>query len=200
MRYSDTSWRAAWKVKTLKQSGFSLLELVLVIIFISILLAIAVDRLLKLQVDAERTSMEQTLGTLRSAMGIQVASHIVRGEERGLPAQQGANPMDWLSEKPKNYLGVLDDPLLEDVPVGNWYFDKDSKLLIYIVKNSGYFNSTLQGPARARFRVQLDFEDANRNGRFDPHEDQLSGLKLSSTEAYSWLNEPVAIKDFAVRP
>ena len=187
-------------VRTSADKGFSLLELVLVIVFISVLFAIAVDRLLNLRVEAERASMEQTLGALRSAMSIQIASHIARGNERDLRLQLGANPMDWLSETPKNYLGVLDDPVVEDVRAGNWYYDTDSNFLIYKVLNAGYFNSTLDGPARARFRVQLDFEDLNRDQRFNPGQEQLSGLKLSSVEAYGWLNEPVAIKDFAVRP
>ncbi|MDH5486446.1 MAG: prepilin-type N-terminal cleavage/methylation domain-containing protein, partial [Gammaproteobacteria bacterium] len=42
--------------------GFSLLELVIVIVIISVLMVLAMSRLLALQVDAERVTMEMVAG------------------------------------------------------------------------------------------------------------------------------------------
>lgn len=167
-------------------AGFSLLELVIVIVIISVLLVLAISRLLALQVDAERVTMESVAGTLRSAVGMKVAESIVKSKVADLPSYEGSNPMDLLAEVPRNYLGELDgvDPAsLED---GNWYFDKRAKTLVYLVRNKGFFTGGLSNPPRARFAVKLVYSDKNGNGRFNQGIDEIQGLRLSPVEPYSW--------------
>ncbi|HYR34326.1 MAG TPA: type II secretion system protein, partial [Burkholderiales bacterium] len=53
--------------------GFSLLELVIVIVLISVLLAVAIDRLLAMKAMAERGALEQVVGTIRSGITIRLA-------------------------------------------------------------------------------------------------------------------------------
>ncbi len=135
--------------------GFSLLELVIVIVIISVLLVLAISRLLALMVDAERVTMESVAGTLRSAIGMKVAEGIVKSKVPELRAFEGGNPMALLAETPRNYLGELDgtDPArLED---GNWYFDKRDKTLVYLVRNKGFFVGGQPSPPRARFALRL---------------------------------------------
>ncbi len=166
--------------------GFSLLELVIVIVIISVLLVLAISRLLALMVDAERVAMEMVAGTLRSAIGMKVAESIVKSKVSELPAFEGSNPMTLLAETPHNYLGELDgaDPAkLED---GNWYFDKRDKTLVYLVRNKGFFAGGLPNPPRARFAVRLVYSDRNGNGAFDQGKDAMEGLRLSPVEKYSW--------------
>ncbi|MHB8743353.1 MAG: prepilin-type N-terminal cleavage/methylation domain-containing protein [Sulfuricaulis sp.] len=166
--------------------GFTLLELVIVIVIISILLVLAISRFLALQVDAERVSMETMVGTLNSAIGMKVAESIVKSKVADLPSFAGSNPMDLLAQLPPNYLGELDgvDPAtLED---GNWYFDKRAKLLVYLVRNKGFFKGGVPNPPRARFALRLVYSDINRNGVFDRGVDEIEGLSLSPVEPYSW--------------
>jgi general secretion pathway protein G len=166
--------------------GFSLLELVIVIVIISVLLVVAISRLLAVMVDAERVTMETVAGTLRSAVGIKVAESIVRARVADLPALEGSNPMALLAETPHNYLGELDgaDPAqLED---GNWYYDKREKALVYLVRHKGYFSGGQPNPPRARFAVRLVYSDSNGNGVFSPGVDEIQGLRLSAMEPYSW--------------
>ena len=165
--------------------GFSLLELVVVIVIISLLLVMAISRLIALQIDAERVTMETVAGTLRSSLGMKVAESIVKGKVSELPGYEGFNPMTLLAETPRNYLGELDgvDPAkLED---GNWYYDKRSKTLVYLVRNKGFFTGGLANPPRARFRVSLVYSDKNGNGAFDARE-AIEGLRLSVVEPYVW--------------
>ncbi len=166
--------------------GFSLLELVIVIVIISVLLVLAISRLLALQVDAERVTMETVAGTLRSAIGIKVAESIVNMKVADLQALEGSNPMALLAETPHNYLGERDgvDPAtLED---GNWYFDNRAKALIYLVRSKGFFSGGLPNPPRARFALRLVYSDKNWNGVFNPGVDAIEGLRLSAVEPYSW--------------
>ncbi len=166
--------------------GFSLLELIVVIVIISILLVLAISRLLNLQVDAERVAMETVAGTLRSAIGIKVAEHIVRQDIAGLRTLQGSNPMDRLAGVPKNYLGELDGVDAATLEDGNWYFDKRSRTLVYIVRNKGFFSGGLPDPPRARFAVRLVYTDRNGNGVFDRGVDAIEGLRLAVVEPYAW--------------
>ena len=183
-------------IKPAKQHGFSLLELVLVIAIISLLFTVAVDKLLILKVEAERTAMEQILGSLRSAMGIQVAAHISRNTIEELVESANSNPMDWLSEKPENYIGTLDEPDPADVEIRTWYFDSYNKHLVYRVSSGDYFQNALKGVKRARFRVDLDYTDVNEDGKFNQDIDKIHGLTLKSIEPYQWLAEPIEINDY----
>lgn len=167
--------------------GFSLLELVVVIVIVSILLTVAISRLLALQVDAERVAMETVAGTLRSAVGIKVAEHIVRQDIAGLKDLEGSNPMDRLAELPGNYLGELDGPDPSRLEDGNWYFDTRSRVLVYLVRNKGFFTSELGG-SRAGFAIRLVYADTNRNGVFDPGVDSIEGLRLVAVAPYAWSN------------
>lgn len=170
------------------EHGFSLLELIVVIVVISILLTVAISRLLALQVDAERVAMETIAGTLRSAIGIKVAEHIVRQNIAGLKGLEGSNPMDRLAEIPRNYLGELDGPDPSRLESGNWYFDTRSRVLVYLVRNKGFFTGGLGDPPRAGFAIRLVYADTNRNGVFDPGIDSIEGLRLAAVASYAWSN------------
>jgi prepilin-type N-terminal cleavage/methylation domain-containing protein len=167
-------------------SGFTLLELMVVAVIVSILFVLAISKLLILQVDAERVGMESIAGILRSAIGIKVAESVARQNLRALASLEGSNPMDRLAEVPANYLGELDDPDVKTLEEGNWYFDKHSRTLVYLVRNGGFFEGGLSDPPRARFAVQLVYTDRNGNGRYDADIDTVEGLRLAKLEPYRW--------------
>lgn len=169
-----------------RDGGFSLLELVVVIVIISVLLVVAMSRLLALQVDAERVSMEMMAGTLRSAIGMKVAESIVKSKVAELSSFEDGNPMTLLAETPRNYLGELERMEPAKLEDGSWYFDKHDKVLVYLVRNKGFFTGGLPSPARARFKMKVVYSDRNRDGKFDPREDAIEGLSLRPVESYSW--------------
>jgi general secretion pathway protein G len=169
-----------------KAAGFSLLELIIVIVIVSILLVIAISRLLALQVDAERVAMETVGGVLRSAIGIKVAESIVKQDVRSLESLEGSNPMDRLAETPANYLGVLDEPDPKTLQDGNWYYDRRDRVLVYLVRNKGFFDGGVSDPPRARFAIRLVYTDRNANGRYDPGTEFIEGVRLAVLEPYRW--------------
>ncbi len=179
-----------------KQYGFSYLELILVISVISLLFILAIDRLLILRVDAERTTMLQVLGSLRSGMSIDIATKIAENNIQGIAESRGKNPMIWLSERPENYIGVKNEADPADIEPGNWYFDQYYGYLIYRVSNAEYFKNSKNGPAIARFRVELDYTDIDDDGEYNANIDEIHGLRLAAVEPYKWLNEPVTVEDY----
>lgn len=165
------------------ERGFTLFELIVVIAIISVLAVVALDRYWQLLVDVERTSMQHDLGVMRSAMGMQVAEHYLTGNMDGLQLLVNSNPMDFLAEKPKNYLGVLSHREAGAIVDGNWYFDSDLKALIYLVINDQYFVSELK-PARARFKIYPVYSEKKQGSVSKAYQ---SGLSLRPMEPYRWL-------------
>lgn len=169
-----------------RERGFSLLELVLVIVIVSLLAMAAVERLLRVRFEAERATVQSVLGAMRSALYIEFAAAAARGQLPRMELMQGRNPMLHLAEKPENYAGEFfgADPGAFDP--GTWYFDTQARALVYIVRFPERFETALAGPKRLRVAIEPDYEDLDRNGRFDPGRDPLRGLKLVPLEPYSW--------------
>lgn len=173
---------------THRTAGYSYLELVVALTIIAALVAIAIDRLLPLQADAERTALENTVGALRSALGIKVAGYLSHGDTAALHAIEGSNPMDFLSEQPKNYRGARSGVGAADIDAGQWYFNVDSQTLMYRVLHEQEFSGARVPYAHAKFKVELVFDDKNANQEFDPGADVISGVRLVAVTPYQWLN------------
>lgn len=176
-----------------RHGGFTLFELLVVISIISTLFVFAAGRLMKLAVQAERAQVQQIVGTLKSALAMEIAAHVARDTIPELKKWIGANPMDLLADPPKTYLGVLDRPDPARIEGGHWYFDRRQEVLVYRVFNEREFVTSLPGPKRIRWRLEPVYEDRNGNGRFDPYQDALLGLRLAAQEKFKWQAEPVDI-------
>lgn len=177
------------------QRGFSLLELTIVVGIIAALFAVALDRLLALRAEAERVSVLQMEGVLESALGIQLASYIARGDFAGVAKLQGTNPMDLLMQPPANYLGALQHPDPARIDGGLWYFDTATHTLVYRVHSADYFHDDLGPPARAEYQIQILFKDAHGDGRYQPGSDALYGIRLVNLAPYQW-HTPLPQKDW----
>ena len=169
-----------------RPQGFSLLELLIVVVVVGLLLTIAVERLLKLRFEAERTMVQSVISALRSGLYIEFASAAAGGRMGRLDTAGGSNPMALLAEKPETYAGEFfgADPALFEP--GVWYFDTRDRTLVYMVRFPERFVTPLAGPPRARLRVEPDYDDVDRNGRFDPGKDPVRGLKLVAAEPFYW--------------
>ena len=186
--------------QTGRHRGFTLLELIVVIAIISVLFVFAADRLMKLAVQAERAQVQQTIGIIKSALAMRIATHVARGTVPELLALADSNPMDLLADTPDTYLGELDHPDPATIEGGHWYFDRRTHLLVYRVLNEKEFETSLPGPKRIRWRLEAVFEDRNGNNRFDPDKDTLVGLKLAAQEKFKWQVEPVDIPAWTTKP
>ena len=168
------------------ERGFSLVELLVVIVVIGLLLTVAIERLLKVRVEAERPMVQSGVTALRSALYLEFTAAVTGGRMARLDTAAGSNPMALLVERPDTYAGEFfgADPALFEP--GTWYFDSRDRALVYTVRFPERFVSPLGGPARARFKVEPDYDDLDRNGRFDPGRDPVRGLKLAPMEPFYW--------------
>jgi prepilin-type N-terminal cleavage/methylation domain-containing protein len=169
-----------------RAQGFTLFELVVVIIIISTLAAVLMDRVLFYQEAAERAAMEQMAGTLRSALHLQIADRLLKGKTRELPLLAEDNPMDWLAEQPANFAGVRFNPKPGEVAKGDWYFDLKDKQLVYIVARGSHFTPNPAGRKEVRYKVRLVY---SRDAQVNPSgvdEKEINGVILALAEPYQW--------------
>jgi len=171
------------------ERAFSLLELLIVIVIISVLLVISVERLLKLRYEAERVTVQSVVAAMRSGLYIEFAGAAAGGQGARIDAARGSNPMLRLAERPESYAGEFfgADPKLFEP--GTWYFDTRDRALVYVVRFPEEFVTPLEDPPRARFAVEPDYDDLDRNGRFDAGRDPVRGLKLVALEPYYWKSQ-----------
>lgn len=181
-----------------RQSGFSLLELVIVVILVALLFLFAFDRLMPLRGQAEGVQVASVVGTLRSALGLEVARRIVDEGPKAIVGLQGANPMDLLQEKPNRYVGEHAGAFSQDIEGGNWYFDPDSGVLRYRVRFPQYLENAPAPPVELSWQVRLQYADAQGNGRYDPAVDRLQGVSLVPLDAHRWPKIPRGLGDQVV--
>ncbi len=167
------------KANLQNESGFTLLEMVIVIILIAILASIALERFWSLRVAAERVAIQQVVGNIRSALGMEVARYALDNRLTELNQLDGSNPMLLLAQQPTGYLGeIVFDPA--KIAAGSWYFDTAAKTLNYHVN----FKENIDDPVdkafpRIHWRISLVYQDRNHNQHYDPRFDAINGLDLN---------------------
>jgi prepilin-type N-terminal cleavage/methylation domain-containing protein len=165
--------------------GFSLVELLVVVIAVGILAGALLERVLPLIGRAQRAAFVQLRVDLQTALLLEAAERITRGEAATLPSLADANPMTLLLSPPANYLGSFARPP-ENVPAATWYFDEHSHRLVYRVGRYARFDPLGGPPRRIELATEFVFEDRDGSGSFEPVRDDFEGLRLTPVHAFAW--------------
>lgn len=168
--------------------GFSLFELTVVITIIAILLAVALDRLLPYIDEAERIGVLTTESQIRSSLVMVAAKRIARGEAASIVALSGSNPMSLMLEAPANYTGESERGMSPPVPLRSWYFDVNSRHLVYRPGRPLAWLNRDEPVESPEFEVEVAFNDRDSNGVFEPIRDELHGVRLVRVAGYDWLS------------
>jgi prepilin-type N-terminal cleavage/methylation domain-containing protein len=171
-----------------RMRGFSLLELVVVIVAIAILAGLLLDRVLPLIGQAERVAFLQTRQQLQSALVLEAAERVARGESRTIASLAGANPMDLLLEPPGNYVGERGSASAGELPRRSWFFDPQHHWLVYLPGREARFDPQDGPPDRIELAVRFVYRDRNGDGAYDASIDHFDGLRLESVHDFSWPN------------
>jgi len=141
----------------LKDAGYSLFELVVVVTLIAILAAVLLNYVLEYSERAEKAAMEQVASAIRAGLQFRVAGLIVRNADAEIPKLADQNPMDWLSEKPHIYAGEFNGvPPLDLVLPRSWYYDSRDKRLVYRVQRARHLDSPGNPENDVRFKVWVE--------------------------------------------
>lgn len=173
-------------VLRLRADGFTLFELIVVIILVSLLSGMLFRRFLDYQEVAEKAAMEQTAGAIRSALAIQMAGLIAQGKVEELPKLATLNPVTLLAEVQKNYAGEFYEPGADDIPPGSWYYDLKRKQLVYRVQRGEHFVPDEQGNKSVRYRVSLVYNQPLDRTAPATEVRNIGGVVLQEVEPYVW--------------
>ena len=138
-----------------RSSGFTLIELMVVICVVALLFGVALDRLFRYQELAERAALQQNLAAINVALTSKFAALIVAGRAQLIEAEVGANPVTLLVRPPENYLGELYSPQPEQLVPRSWYYDPAARDLVYVPSRTRYLSTDGQVPDRLRFGIVL---------------------------------------------
>ncbi len=162
--------------------GFSLVELVVVIVVVAIISAILLDRVKFYQEQAEKTTMEATAAAIQAALHLRMAGYLASGQDRAMQRLAGENPMDWLARKPDNYAGAFDPLAARELPDGAWYYDLSDRTLVYRVRYGRAFEAGPDGRKEVRYRASVEY------GRLE-QASNLMGIKraeFAPVHPYAW--------------
>jgi general secretion pathway protein G len=168
------------------ETGFTLIELVVVIVIVALLAGTLLNRIWFYQEQAEKTAMVEVANAIQTALVLQVGRLMARGTEAEISALTADNPMNWLAKQPANYSGEFYDPTPRSVAPGNWMFDLKMRELVYVVDRAEYFVAGKNGQKWIRYRVNLLHEPAP--GATGKDSKGLAGALFEPVEPYRWLD------------
>lgn len=162
------------------QRGFTLFELIVVIVIISLLATAAVRRLTVYQEMAEKATMDATLSIIKTALQIRLANLIIDNRQKEALELEETNPMLWLAEKPSNYLGLYRVPTER----GSWYYDEGRLELVYVPRSAEYLEvETTNGDQEIRFRTRLIIDQFKTAG---VRVNGVTGVAIIPVRPYRW--------------
>lgn len=134
------------------QCGASFVEFAVCMALMGIFVGVLLERALYYQEYAEKTAMESTAENIRTGLRYKVADLILANRVSEIQTLADENPMNWLAERPGNYLGELDSAPADE-PKGQWYFDKRNRELVYTVNNRRHFSPSTYRDFSVRYRA-----------------------------------------------
>ena len=99
------------------KNGFTLIELVIIMVILGVLAAVAVPRLGSTIDSSEAAAEEAVIGNLRSALEVYAMDQVVNNSNKSYPS----NPFDELDKTPEGYTGIG----IPDFD-GEWVFTSDN--------------------------------------------------------------------------
>jgi hypothetical protein len=139
--------------------GFTKFEFVVSAFVFCILVGVLLNRIGLVQDETERAQVARVLGTMRAALQFKTVELIVNSKQAEAAKFVDQNPMDWLMDRPENYLGEYYSPTAGTLPKGNWYFDRSNKTLVYLLNNG----KTFEGEQLNLLKFKVKFSDTPGN-------------------------------------
>lgn len=146
-----------------RQIGASLFELVVALMLVCAFYYALADRLLYYRAQHEKAEVGWVLAAMKATLRGKEAVFYLTGEPEKALALVGANPMAMLGQVPRNYIGELDAPDPRKLPHGTWYFDREKRVLVYLLNYEKYFAE--EHPKMLKFKVEFSRKPTFKNGQ-----------------------------------
>jgi general secretion pathway protein G len=163
-----------------RERGFTLFELAVAVVIISILAWVLLTRLAYYQEMAEKAAMESTVRAIKTGLQIRLAELIIGNRQGQAATLEVEDPMQWLEPRPANYAGAYREP----PTLGKWYFDATARQLVYAVNTGNRLDlATAADAKQLRFRARLLKDRLNVGGA---EVESVTGITLMAVTPYRW--------------
>lgn len=152
------------------RGGFTLIELVIIIIVLGILSAVAIPKLFNVTQAAEQASVDNMIGSLDGALSLYVAKQYIDGQTIAVH-----NPFDDLSNIPLNYVGPNDPVTAANTPDGKWTYRASGNWIMYNPKATITGGWTTGGERFIIYKVEQVLDGTD-----------IVGLRLNTTGSYTY--------------
>lgn len=142
-----------------RQRGSGYFEFAVVVTIFAILTGILLRKMQFYQQEAELLAVEQVVTSLRAGLANRATSLYLKGSAAEFADLGRQNPMDWLERRPPNYAGEFNAPKPGAVPKGQWYFDRSTTTLSYLLNEREFFGES-EGK-RLNFKVKFAQQPSN---------------------------------------
>ncbi|RKX28258.1 MAG: hypothetical protein DRP47_04740 [Candidatus Zixiibacteriota bacterium] len=156
--------------KITNSRGFTLVEIIIVIVVIGILAVTAIPKFLELRSQAEQAAVSTMVSSLESAMSIYCSRQYVNGGSMAIH-----NVFNDLSNIPENYNGENDPVNATNTPPGTWSYRASGNWIMYNPRQpiTGGWNNG--GTRFIIYQIQTVTEGSD-----------TVGLRLTTTPTYDY--------------
>jgi prepilin-type N-terminal cleavage/methylation domain-containing protein len=153
-----------------RDDGFTLIELVVIIVVLGILASVAIPKLFSVTKEAEIAAVNNMVSSLEGALSVYVSKQYVNGQSIVIH-----NPFDDLSNAPSNYAGVNDPVGPTNTPNGKWSYRPTGNWIVYNPNSAVVGGWTSGGERFIAYQVQVVTDGTD-----------TVGLRLNTTPAFAY--------------
>jgi hypothetical protein len=163
--------------------GYGVLEFLVVVVLIGGLMLAFLDRIDFYRESVEKTAMEQLAREMGWALRIRAAELMLANRNDEIGKLQGANPVEALDMNIVNYAGAgrsAEEPV---VPPGRWFFNRDSREMVYFPALTSNFVKPASGRARVAWRVAIVNQASQQGSKPRPQ-----WVRFELVQPYQWID------------
>ena len=165
-----------------QQRGASMLEFAIVVLVAGIVAVVFLDRVSFYLEQAEKAAMQRTAADLTWALRIRVAELMLANNAGAIGQLEGANPVEALDFQLANYFGEGGTRDEAGVPPGRWFFNRESRELVYFPNYDSAFTRAAGARARVSWRIAVVRDVARPGASPKP-----SWARFDLVRPYRWL-------------
>ncbi len=165
------------------QGGFSMLELVIVIVIVVSLAAFSYTKLAEMTESVERTDFVRTMNRIQAQLTLKIADWYASGEIVSRNWVEKSNPMQLIEVLPENYAGEFSSADLKHCTVSKWCYLTDKHWLVYRVKYHAELSNRFEHKDLLVLKTIVTFtENGGESGL-------ATALTLKPVYSFQWQNE-----------